>query len=93
MSELSGALKMGVMRTEKAIYNAKPDSLKGKWKMTDIILIVNGAFPTLFGWMDKSKEAIADCGWGPLNYVLLQHPEVVKTKPVITKDESAPPLD
>jgi hypothetical protein len=75
---LNGAFKMGVMRTEKAIYNSKPDSLKGKWKMTDIIPIVNGTFPTSFYWVDKSKKAVADCGWGPINYALLQHPEVGK---------------
>ncbi len=80
-------------RTEKEIYNAKSDSLKGKWKMTDSIPIVNSAYPTSFGWVDKSKKAIADCGWGWLNYALLQHPEVVKTKQVTTNDESAPPLD
>jgi len=73
LSKLNGAFKMRVTRTEKEIYNAKPDSLKGKWKMTDIIPIVNGAFPTSFGWVDKSKKAIADHGWGPLNYALLQH--------------------
>jgi hypothetical protein len=61
--------------------------------MTDIIPIVNGAFPTSFGGVDKSKKAIADCGWRPLNYALLQHPEVVKTKPVTTNNKSAPPLD
>ncbi len=92
--ELNGAFKMGVTRTEKEIYNAKPDSLMYKWKMTDIIPIVNGAFPTSFGWVDKSKKAIADRGWGPLNYALFQHPEVVKTKPVTTtNDESLPPSD
>jgi hypothetical protein len=92
-SELNGAFKMGVTRTEKAIYNAKPDRLKGKWKMTDIIPIVNGAFPTSFGQVDKLKKAIADRGWGLLNCALLQHPEVVKTKPVTTNNESALPLD
>jgi hypothetical protein len=61
--------------------------------MTDIIPIVNGAFPTSFVWVDKPKKAIADCGWGPLNYALFQHPEVVETKQATTNDESAPPLD
>jgi hypothetical protein len=87
LSELNGAFKLGVTKTEKAIYNAKPDSLKGKWKMTDIIPVVNGAYATSYCRVDKCKKAVTDRGWGPLNYALLQHPEVIKTKPVTTNDE------
>ncbi len=78
MSELNGAFKLGVTKTEKAIYNAKPDSLKGKWKMTDIIPVVNGAYATSYCRVDKCKKAVTDRGWGPLNYALLQHLEMIK---------------
>ncbi len=50
--------------------------------MTDIIPIVNRTFPTSFGDVDKAQQAIIDCGWGPLNYTLLEHCNVLKTKPV-----------
>jgi hypothetical protein len=33
------------------------------------------------------KKAVTDRIWGPLNYALLQHPEVIKTKPVMANDE------
>jgi hypothetical protein len=48
----------------------------------------------LFGQVDKAKKAIADRGWRPLNYKLLQHPEVLKTKlesPLTNEDESSMP--
>jgi hypothetical protein len=55
--------------------------------MTNIIPVVNGVYATSYCWVDKCKKAVTDCGWGPLNYALLQHPEVIKTKPVTANDE------
>ncbi len=61
--------------------------------MTDIISIVNHAFPTSFGDIDKAQQVIIDRGWGPLNYALLEHRDVLKTKPVPPDTSSAVSLD
>jgi hypothetical protein len=60
----------------------------------DVILIINHAFPGSFGQVDKAEKAIADRGRGPLNYKLLQHPDVLITKPaslLTNEDESLMP--
>jgi hypothetical protein len=61
--------------------------------VTDIISIVNHAFPTSFGDIDKAQQVIIDRGWGPLNYALLEHRDVLKTKPVPPDTSSAVSLD
>jgi hypothetical protein len=47
---------------------------------TDIVRIVNGAWHKSFARVDTNKRAIAARGWGPLNYILLDHPELQETK-------------
>jgi hypothetical protein len=81
LSELNGALKMGLTHTKNLIYAAKPNDMK-KWLESNIILILNQAFQTLFGMVDKALKAIINRGWGTLNYALLEHCKVLKTKPV-----------
>ncbi len=53
-----------------------------KWLVSNIISIINLAFQTSFGIVDKALKAIIDWGWGVRNYALLEHREVLKTKPV-----------
>jgi hypothetical protein len=65
-SEMNGAFKLGVTTAKKEFFNVKPPSCKS-WSTTDVIPIINYAFPDLFGQVDKAKKAIADRGWGPLN--------------------------
>jgi hypothetical protein len=79
--ELNGAFKIGLTKAKNEIYTAKPGIIK-KWLVTDIIPILNCTFPTSFGDVDKAQQAIIDRGWGPLNYALLEHCNVLKTKPV-----------
>jgi hypothetical protein len=92
-SEMNSAFKLGVTKAKKEFFKVKPPSCKS-WNTIDVIPIINYAFPILFGRVDKAKKAIADCGWGPLNYKLLQHPEVLKTKlksPLTNQDQSSMP--
>lgn len=42
--------------------------------------MINEAFPHSFGRVDFAKRAIAARGWGPLNYALLQHPDIIGTR-------------
>jgi hypothetical protein len=47
---------------------------------SDIVRIVNIAWQKSFARVDTNLKAIAERGWGPLNYVLLDHPELQETK-------------
>jgi hypothetical protein len=47
---------------------------------SDIVRIVNVAWQKSFTRVDTNKRAIAARGWGPLNYILLDHPELQETK-------------
>jgi hypothetical protein len=77
-SEMNGAFKLGVTKVKKVYFNIKPVSCQ-TWSTTDVIPIINHAFPDSFGRVDKAKKAICDRGWGPLNCKLLQHPKLLKT--------------
>ena len=46
----------------------------------DIIPIVNVAWQQSFAQVRTNKLSISIRGWGPLNRVLLLHPEILKTK-------------
>jgi hypothetical protein len=88
LSELNGAFKMGLTHAKNLIYAAKPNDMK-KWLVSDIIPIINRAFQTSFGMVDKALKAIIDQGWGTLNYALLEHREVPKTKSVPLSNDSS----
>jgi hypothetical protein len=47
---------------------------------SDIVRIVNVAWQKSFARVDTNKRAIAARGWGPLNYILINHPELQETK-------------
>lgn len=57
--------------------------------MTDIIPIVNCAFPESFGRVDKARKAIINRGWGPLNYAILLNPDLQSK---VTAIDTLPPL-
>jgi hypothetical protein len=42
----------------------------------DIMWIVCYSWEKIFARFETNKHAIAERGWGPLNYVLLDHPEL-----------------
>ena len=44
---------------------------------TDIIPIVNYAWDHSFARVRTNLKAIRDRGWGPLNQILLSHPEII----------------
>jgi hypothetical protein len=47
---------------------------------SDIVCIVHVAYMKSFALVDTNKRAIAAHGWGPLNYIMLDHPELQDTK-------------
>jgi hypothetical protein len=42
----------------------------------DVMWIVHYAWEKSFARVNMNKHAIAERGWGPLNYILLDHPEL-----------------
>jgi hypothetical protein len=46
---------------------------------SDIVRIVYIAWQKSFSRVDTNLKAIAECGWAPLNYVILDHPELQET--------------
>jgi hypothetical protein len=78
-SELNGTYKMALTRGKEIHFNAKPPGHKG-WAMTDIIPLLNYAYPFSFGNIARGRKAILNRGWGPLNYCLLLNPDILKTK-------------
>lgn len=85
---MNGAFKMEVTKAETIIYAGKPES-KNSWMMTNIIPIVNRAFPESFGRVDIAWKAIINRGWGPLNYAILLHPDLQSKVNAI---DTLPPL-
>ena len=47
---------------------------------SDIVRIVHEAWKLSFARIDTNKRAIAARGWGPLNYIILDHPEWQDTR-------------
>jgi hypothetical protein len=78
-SELNGTYKMVLTRAKEVHFLAKPPGHRG-WSSTDIIPLVNFAYPLSFGIVERGKKAIQNCGWGPLNYALLQNADILSTK-------------
>jgi len=46
---------------------------------SDVVLLIHHAWKESFAIVERNKKAIAERGWAPLNYVLLDHPELVKS--------------
>jgi hypothetical protein len=76
-----------------ALTNAKQQYLKAKeggdlrFVPSDIVPLVKMAWQRSFARADKATSAIIKRGWGPLNYALLLHPEIVAKKPPAENNE------
>ena len=49
-----------------------------KIEKMDVVLLVQKAWAVSFARVDPNKKTIAERGWGPLNYALLDNPELNK---------------
>jgi hypothetical protein len=66
---------------------AKSDTITGNTRAglpttlerSDIVRIVNVAWQNSLARVETNKKAIVVCGWGALNYILLDHPELQET--------------
>jgi hypothetical protein len=71
-SELNGAFKMMLSKAKRDLFLIK-HAQGTTMGPTDIMPLVRKAWDASFGRPCYAKKAIADRGWGPLNYILLQH--------------------
>ena len=57
------------------------DASNQRFVSTDVIPLVNMAWSRSFAVVENGKKAIRQRGWGPLNYVLLDHPKLIAKLP------------
>lgn len=87
--EMNGSFSSAVTKAKKELFNAKPIGSK-HFSPSDIIPLINAAWPKSFGNINFARKAISDRGWGPLNYNLLKHPDIESTR---YKESNAQTID
>jgi hypothetical protein len=76
-AEQNGAFKMALVKAKQQIINEKSKlHLPCKLERHDVVGLVHRAWNKSFARVDSNKKAIANRGWGPLTYNLLDHPEL-----------------
>ena len=80
-SQMNGSFKIDLTKAKEfVIWTRDARNHPIKFAQTDIVPLVNKAWTNSFGSVEKSKRALADRGWNPLNRALLTDAEVLKTK-------------
>ena len=74
-NECNGAFKMRFVKGKREYLHNVKDG-EQILSPTDICPLVRHAWKGSFAGKDLSQKAIAERGWGPLNYVLLNHPQL-----------------
>ena len=85
----NGSFSIAITKAKQELYKLKPHDNKN-FSSTDIIPLINMAWPKSFGRIEPCSRAISEREWNPLNYALLIKPELLKTKP-INKDTGVKP--
>ena len=77
----NGSYKIALFRAKKKLLEAKMNYMIDPLTLvpTDIVPIVNVAWDASFAKVQHSKKAIADRGWNPLNYELLNDTDIQAT--------------
>ena len=78
----NGSFSMAISKAKEELFRYKPQNNKN-FCSSDIIPLVNAAWPKSFGRTESTRRAIVERGWNPLNYSLLLHPEILKTKALV----------
>jgi hypothetical protein len=85
-TEINGTFKIE-SKKEKAKACTVRDNIRAGLPATleksDIVQIFNVAWKKSFARVDTNKRAITACGWVPLKYILLDHPELQETKDIL----------
>ena len=79
-SQCNGAYKTAIAKYKQKVYDMKPEAKKA-WRDSDVLPIVKHAFQDSFAKESSVKHAVASRGWNPLNYALLNHPDIKASMP------------
>jgi hypothetical protein len=88
-AEQNGCFKMALTKAKRNLVEKKESwGLEGTIEKTDIMGLVTYAWEHSFSRKESNKKAVAERGWGPLNYNILLHPEInsAKKENVLTSD-------
>ena len=77
----NGSFKIAIGKAKQKLLAKRLDTYMDSPGIypTDIMSIVNDAWDNSFALIDSNKTAIADRGWCPLNYALLDDNEIKST--------------
>lgn len=75
--QLNGLFKLLLTKLKRFFFEIKRKRNKN-FEQSDIIPLVRQAFIDSFGRTETARNAMITRGWNPLNYALLDHPQVVK---------------
>jgi hypothetical protein len=76
-TEQNGCFKMSLTEEKrKLVENKETNGIQGTIEKTDIVGLVTHAWTKSFNRVQTNHKAIAERGWGPMNYNILLHPEV-----------------
>jgi hypothetical protein len=80
-SEQNGCFKMALTKYKRELLRRK-ELVGAEFAIDkqDITYIVRQAWASSFARIDNNKKAIAERGWGPMNFNCLLHPEIEATR-------------
>ena len=80
----NGSFKMAIVWAKTNLLQKKAEAcLPFAIEKTDVILVVHMAWRESFAIVVRNKKVIAERGWGPLNFILLDHPELKKVQEIV----------
>ena len=71
---------MMVQANMKLVQKKADCCLEFAVEKTDVVLLVHQVWKESFAMMTTNKKTIVERAWGPLNYMLLDHPQPAKTQ-------------
>ena len=78
-SQLNGNFKVCLTKNKKKFFEIKR-ALNKNFDQQDIIPLINHSFHQSYGNTAGARKAMLEHGWAPLNYALLEHEQIKKTK-------------
>jgi hypothetical protein len=80
-TEQNGCFKMALTKFKRELLKRKESvDFEFAIQKDDVVPIVSRAWGESFARVQSNRKAIAERGWGPLNYNCLLHPEILSTR-------------
>ena len=89
-AEQNGPFKMVIVQAKMNLVQKKAEAhLPFTIEKLDVILVMHLAWKESFAIVARNKRAIAERGWYPLNFILLDHPELKKLQDIVNGVDNA----